>query len=146
MTHNKNILAEIRREQVKVFIVRGWSSSEIAHELGVSSVTIRRDFQVLREGLIEEFKENSMEIVASAIMQLDVLNREVWQLYCTSKEPSVKLKCLKTALDLASKRIDLLISTGNLRPVQPDTLENRVLEGLKKARELKKTVKHSSDY
>ena len=61
MIRNKKIIlkVEIRRLKVKELIAKGLSSEQIAEQMNVSPITIRRDFQTIRKPFTENLYEKT---------------------------------------------------------------------------------------
>ena len=114
MIRNKKIIlkVEIRRLKVKELIAKGLSSEQIAEQMNVSPITIRRDFQTIRKA----FTENLSEEVNFTIFKIDLgyqeANKAAWKILDESKDEHVKLKSLKTISHILSERANLLLKVG----------------------------------
>jgi len=127
MIQKEKLNSEARRELVRPLLVRGYSSKEIGKRLGVSSVTIRRDFQAIRESTLEQLRENGAEeIKADLELALGEIQKQLWQINEETQETKIKLKALRTLSHICIEKSKLLPT--------PDKNDNELCETEKKLR------------
>lgn len=115
MTQEKNskLSAEVRRELVKPLIVKGMNSREIASELNVSPVTVRRDFQVLRNNFVETLgKEKIDNVLFEVNLSYAEIQKEIWKLILQTNDSKFKLKCLNSVSRILYEKVILMSKMG----------------------------------
>lgn len=121
MGTNKEIA--IRREKVAALTLQGFSASQIAKVLKVTSRTIEKDRENHRKNWTEKFKKEPFEkVLYSFSMQNDAVCKKAWKILEDSSEEKIKVKCLNTIDRCAERNVKILQSLGVVDQA-PDKLE-----------------------
>lgn len=79
-----------RRAQVARLYVTGKLQNEIAAELSISTATVSRDIQDIREGWKQSALFDFHEALGHELARLDEIEREAWATYRESKNPTIR--------------------------------------------------------
>ena len=89
---NKRFEIRERRRKTADFYVKGWRQADIAHELGVAQATVSNDLKAVQQ----EWRESAIHDInllrQRELQKLDRIERECWQEWERSKQPSQSAK------------------------------------------------------
>lgn len=96
-----------RQHDVHVLHLRGLSNKEISDKLGVSLSTVEKDLHEIRQQIkswIEDFRsEGVYSSFRDSYVQLEQIQKELWQKYRQEKDPKVQIKILDSLADKITK-------------------------------------------
>ena len=105
-----------RRSDVKNLLVRGLSLKEISQEMQISYVTIRRDVEVIRKGIVTEIKNDGFsQTLSEFLLCHEELYRQAW----IGHEQAIKQKnarggvaYLRILSNILNDKIKVLMTLG----------------------------------
>lgn len=96
-----------RQHEVHLLHLRGLSNKEISDKLGVSLSTVEKDLHKIRQQIkswIEDFRsEGVYSSFRDSYVQLEQIQKELWQKYRQEKDPKVQIKILDSLADKITK-------------------------------------------
>jgi transcriptional regulator with XRE-family HTH domain len=79
-----------RRKGVASLYLEGWRQADLAERYGVDQSTISRDLAAIRQEWIDSAVIDFNEAKARELARIDKLEREYWEQYEASKEPTTR--------------------------------------------------------
>jgi len=102
---------EERRHKVYILDLQGISNNEIATKLGVSLSTIEKDLHYMKYYCLKWSKDiietGIKKPFVDSIMQIDLIQKELWSLYREEKNVTVKKKLLDSIVSNSIKQKEL---------------------------------------
>lgn len=115
-----------RRQSVLKLRMRGLTYDEIASDLGISAVTVRRDIEALKKDssdAIDNFDRK--QFIIEQIATYDDIIARAWKEYSTAYDTKDRLKCLDTVRAAKNDRFRMLQECGFVHN-EPQKVEHKI--------------------
>lgn len=120
-THAQNLTVEKlskieRQKQIYTMNLQGFQNKEISEHLDVSLSTVEKDLHEIRTESKDWFKEVSKsglsKSLIDAVLQIDIIQKELWKLYRKETKQQLKIKLLETIVNSSLKKKALFWTSG----------------------------------